>query len=81
MSTEWTGPQLKSEREKAGIKLLDLARALQMDTGLLSKIENGLRPVGEALPERYLSDVRRIARERAEAVGALGTTHDLNEAA
>lgn len=70
-TTDWTGPLLKAEREKAGIKLQDLALVLQMDTALLSKIENGYRPVSDGLPARYIAEVRRIALERAEAVGAL----------
>lgn len=66
-----TGPELKAEREKAGIKLQDLAQSLGMDPSILSRTENGFRSVDADLPERYIAEVKRIALERAEAVGAI----------
>jgi transcriptional regulator with XRE-family HTH domain len=63
------GADLRLEREKAGIKLQDLARRLGVGESLLSRTEAGLRQMDEGLPERYLAEVRSIAKERAEAVG------------
>lgn len=71
LTEEWTGPALRCERDKAGIKLQDLAMDLEIDESHLSRVENGIRPLPADLPERYIAAVRRIARERAEAVGAL----------
>ena len=65
----WAGSALKTERETAGVKLQDLALTLGMSQSALSLMENGIRPVREDLPARYLSTLRRIVRERAEAFG------------
>jgi transcriptional regulator with XRE-family HTH domain len=67
-----TGAELRAEREKAGLKLQDVARVLDLDVSLLSKLENGVRFfTGKYadLPDRYLTAVQKLARERAEAVG------------
>lgn len=50
------GRRVRSHREKLGITMNQLARQVEMDQGLLSKIERGLRPPPEIIPH-----VQRIA--------------------
>ncbi|MBZ5635360.1 MAG: helix-turn-helix transcriptional regulator [Acidobacteriia bacterium] len=44
------GPLVRHHRQQLGISITDLARAAQMDQGLLSKIERGLRPPPQIVP-------------------------------
>lgn len=66
-----TGPELARERERGGVKARDVAEALGVNPTLISHWETSLRPVPEKMVEPYLAAVRRIALERAEAVGAI----------
>ncbi len=65
------GAELRALRDAAGIKQQDLAEVLGIELSALSRIEGGSRPAPADLPARYVAEVKRIARERAEAVGAV----------
>lgn len=71
-----TGSELRDFRDEAGVQQQVLAMALGLDGTVLSKIESGMRSLPEDLPARYVAEVRRIARERAEAVGAVTRTQE-----
>lgn len=47
---------MRNHRERLGISITDLARAMLIDQGLLSKIERGLRP-----PPQIIPHVQRIS--------------------
>lgn len=75
-----SGADLRAERQKAGILLQDLAEILDIDQSVLSRMETrGNRTIDPEFAERYFATVRRTARERAEAVGALDTPSDTKD--
>jgi transcriptional regulator with XRE-family HTH domain len=51
------GQLVRRHREQLGISITDLARVVQMDQGLLSKIERGLRP-----PPQIIPHIQRMAQ-------------------
>lgn len=67
---EITSQDLVAERKKAGITQRDLALAMGEMPQRLLRIERAWTILDQAFALRYLATVRRIARERAEAVGA-----------
>jgi transcriptional regulator with XRE-family HTH domain len=69
------GKLVRRHREQLGISITDLARAVQMDQGLLSKIERGLRP-----PPQIIPHIQRMA-ERFEFEPASREYRELLEAA
>ncbi len=57
-----TGLDLKIERTRARIKAQDIAAAMGISPGRLSRIENGRAQITERMRERYLNALDRCRR-------------------
>lgn len=64
-----TGADLRSYRVRAGVTMEDVAARAAFNYSQLSKVERGKVPVPAGWPLRYVTAVRDLAHERAEAVG------------
>lgn len=68
------GMQLRQAREKLGIPSRQLARVMRASHSYLARVEGGQEPLTQEYYRRYLAALRRIHRERSEALDRLGGT-------
>lgn len=68
------GEYLRRLRKAGGITQTDLAQAMGIRRNTLHAYETGRRRVTDETHARWVATVRRIARERAEAVDAIMPT-------